>query len=168
MVSQVISTSINEIGLAAKQVQCVASPEGQPDIDFVSINRPLEEYYEPSKIYYGSFYCAYKEDGFAFVWIPRWIRTTVLPDDEKIKMIIVSSLEEAPLQERVFVAKARAQWCQNFNGYPDDHDLSCVSYHVTSEAVSSGCEAYNQAGVLEAFHNTTKKLINFIDGELND
>lgn len=69
---------------------------------------------KPSLKTYGSFYCAYQEDGSAFVWVPRWTRTKVLPDDEKIKKIVVSGLEAAPLQERIFVAKARVQWCNHF------------------------------------------------------
>jgi hypothetical protein len=114
-------------------------------------------------IYYGSFYCAYREDGTVFVWIPRWIRTDVMVYDDAIKSVIRTSLESAPLTDRKIVANMRISHCRDI-GMPDDQDLACVSYSVTNEYVSSGSESYGILSIKTAMRDTTQKIIEYING----
>jgi len=115
--------------------------------------------------YYGSFYCSYKEDGSAFVWIPRWTRTTTLPDDENIKRIIKECLESAPIDERKYVGMARLEYCKYIGLYADDHDMRCVSYEITSDSISSGSDSYKQIGIQAAYDKATKELVGFVSGD---
>lgn len=109
--------------------------------------------------YYGSYYGSYAEDGSAIVWCPKWYGKETRHANG-LKQLIKGMLNEAPMEERTFVAKATMLWCNQFAGNFDDHDMSCVSLSIYSDHVGSGRKTYNRPGVGSVIDKIVYELCN--------
>jgi hypothetical protein len=110
----------------------------------------------------GEFFAAYREDGSAFVWFPEYDEEPEYAD--KIIPIIMTGLEEAPLEERKIIAAAKMLHITQTLA-PDDHDLSFCRFYLDTTGVSTSAGvSHGIKGIEASRRKTTDMLVKFVEG----
>ncbi len=112
----------------------------------------------------GVFYVTFLDDGTCYVWEPIWVSKSSCA--ETVIPIIKDTLEQSSKGERMSIAaNIRGRCCYlGLYGY-DDQDLSCFSYCLTKDGISSSQKCKDFESVYSAHLATIEKLLVYCNGD---